>query len=1066
MNLSALFIRRAVMTSVLMIALVLAGGMAYFALPVSELPDVSFPTITVNMSLPGANPETMAAAVATPLERQFSGLPGLDTMSSTSSVGSTRIVLQFALSRNVDAAAQDVQNAVSQAAGLLPREINPAQIQKEDPSAAPIMHLILRSKTIALPLLNQFAKDRVALRLASVPGAGQIDVNGAQKYAVRLFVNPHLLAARHLGFDQVVSAVQAGNSNAPAGTLMGRARSYTVRADGQLKRAADFDAMVLSYADGAPVRLRDVGHAEDSVENLQTAASLNGQRAIEINIHRQPGANTLSVTQGIQAALPGIRAQLPGDAQLDVLYDRGDYIGASVEDVEWTLVGSLVLVIVVILLFLRSWMATLIVALVLPTSLIGTFAVMRLLHFSLDNISMLALTLSVGFVVDDAIVVIENIVRHAEQGASRMDAAIAASREIGFTVLSMTVSLSAVFLPIVFMGGLVGRLFSEFGMVIAIAVILSGIVSLTLTPMLASRWLDPKKSAGWVFERFDRLVEASERGYARSLAWATERIGLMCVIGVATLVGTAGVYAVVEKGFIPQVDSGKIDGDTRVPEGTAFADFVAKQAAVVKIIQRNPNVANVESVIGSDNSLSNSGRLLIGLKPLSERSGSAEEVIQDVRKQVATIQGITLNMRNPPAIDMGPTASNGSLQYVLQSTDQKALYAQSDTILQRLRQLRDVQDPQSDLQLKNPEIEVVLHREQAAALGVTAAGLQDTLASAYGGRKISTIYGDTDQYEVLLQVDPAAQADLNGLDALSFNGNQNPGITAIGTQTSNSSSGTSAVLTAAGGPMVPLRAVADVRMGVGPVAINHYAGLPAVTLSMNLAPGVSLGEAAAGIGNLMAQTLGKDDARAISGQFAGSAQAFENSMKTLPMLLLITVLLIYGVLAILYENALHPITILTSLPLAGFGAILMLVLFRQELNLFSFVGLILLVGLVKKNGIMMVDYALDLERSGDARWQQPRAAMLEAATVRFRPIMMTTLAAVLGSLPIALGFGAGAEARRPLGIAVVGGLLFSQALTLYLTPAFHIAMAEWLARRRARRNGAAPPSAPTLPEPA
>ncbi|VVT21935.1 putative rnd superfamily protein [Sphingomonas sp. EC-HK361] len=1062
MNISAIFIRRIVMTSVLILALVLFGGMSFFKLPVSELPSVDFPTITVNMSLPGANPETMAAAVATPLERQFSGLQGLDTMSSTSSTGSTRIVLQFDLDRNVDSAAQDVQNAVSQAAGLLPREIDPAEVSKEDPSAAPIMHLVLRSKTIALPTLNQFAKDRVALRLASVPGAGQIDVNGSQKYAVRLFVNPHSLAARRLGFDQVVSAVQAGNSNAPAGTLMGKARSYTVKADGQLKTAADFNKLVIVYKDGAPVRFQDIGHAEDSVENLTTSAYVNGQRAIEINIHRQPGANTLAVTQGIQQALPGIRAQLPGDAQLDVLYDRGDYIGSSVEDVEWTLVGSLVLVVGVILLFLRSWMATLIVALVLPTSLIGTFGVMHLLGYSLDNISLLALTLSVGFVVDDAIVVIENIVRHREEGAGRMEAALAASKEIGFTVLSMTISLSAVFLPIVFMGGLVGRLFAEFGMVIAITVILSGVISLSLTPMLASRWLDTKKSNGWVFERFDRVIAASERGYARSLEWSTGHIGLMILIGAATLFGTVGVYQIVEKGFIPKVDSGKIDGDTRVPEGMAYADFVKKQNEVVKIIQADPNVASVLSVIGSDGTLGNSGRLLIGLKPLSDRKGSADDVIQEVRAKTDRIEGITLTMRNPPAIDMGPTASSGSLQYVLQSTDQKALYAQSDAILQKVKALDGIQDAQRDLQIKNPEIRVNLHREQAASLGVTAAGLQDTLQSAYGGRKISTIYGDTDQYEVLLQVEPGAQADLNALDALSFNGSQTPGITAIGTQTSNSSSGTASVLTQAGGPMVPLRAVADVATDVGPVAINHYMSLPAVTLSMNLAPGLSLGDATTRVGQLMANTLGKGDATAITGTFAGSAQAFENSMKTLPMLLLITVLLIYGVLAILYENALHPLTILTSLPLAGFGAILMLVIFQQELNLFSFVGLILLVGLVKKNGIMMVDYALELERSGDERWADPRAAMTEAANVRFRPIMMTTLAAILGTLPIALGIGAGAEARRPLGIAVVGGLIFSQALTLYLTPAFHIAMARWIAKRKAR-GGSGDAQAETAP---
>jgi hydrophobic/amphiphilic exporter-1 (mainly G- bacteria), HAE1 family len=1046
MNLSAPFIHRRVMTSVLMAALVIFGGFAFIALPVSELPDVEFPTITVNVSLPGANPETMASAVATPLERQFSGLKGLDSMASTSTVGTSRIVLQFALDRSVDAAAQDVQNAVSQAAGLLPREVEPAQVKKEDPSAAPVMHLVLSSKTIAMPILNQFAKDRVALRLASVPGAGQIDVNGAQKYAVRLFVNPRLLAARHLGFEQVVSAVQAANSNAPSGTLDGRARSYTVKADGQLKDAATYNRLVLAYQGGAPVRFEDVGHAEDSIENLKTSASVNGERAIEINIHRQPGANTLAVTQGIQAALGEIRSQLPGDARLEVLYDRGDYIAASVHDVEWTLVGSLVLVVAVILLFLRNIVATVIVALVLPVSLIGSFGVMHLLGYSLDNISLLALTLSVGFVVDDAIVVIENIVRHLESGGSRLDAALDATREIGFTILSMTVSLSAVFLPIVFMGGLIGRLFSEFGVVIAVTVVISGVVSLSLTPMLASLWLSStaEKPPGRFFAAFERGFSACERTYAQSLEWSTGRPGLMLVVGVLVLAGTAGLYLVVDKGFIPRVDSGKIDGDTRVPEGTAYAEFVQLQQQAVRIVQQDPNVASVLSVIGADGTLGNSGRLLIGLKPLAERNGTADEVIQNVRKKMQSVEGITLTLRNPPAIDMGPQASNAGLQYILQSTDRQALYAQSDRLLQQVAALPGVQDANSDLQIRNPEIRVDLRRDQAAALGVSAASLQDTLQSAYGGRKIGTIYGETDQYEVLLQVERGAESDLNALDALYFNGSQASGITATGVSTSNSTSGTSAVLTSSGGAMVPLRSFADVHADVGPVAINHYGSLPSVTLSFNAAPGVSLGTMTNIVNAAMAKVLGSDEAAAISGHFGGSAQAFEASLKTLPLLLAVTVLLIYMVLAVLYEHAWHPVTILTSLPLAGFGALLMLALFGEELNLFSFVGLILLVGLVKKNGIMMIDYALELARGGEQRWQEPRAAMLEACRVRFRPIMMTTMAALLGTLPIALGIGAGAEARQPLGLTVAGGLLFSQLMTLYLTPVFYIVLSRWL----------------------
>jgi len=1022
MNLSAPFIRRPVATTVLMTALVLFGIFAYRSLPVSELPNVDFPTIEVYASLPGANPQTMASTVATPLEREFSSIAGLDSMSSESSTGSTRISLQFDLSRNIDAAAQDVQTAISGASRQLPDNMpSLPHLRKENPSDYSIIYIAFTAKHLSLTKLDEYAETRVAQRLSTLPGVAQVNVWGSQKYAVRIFVNPYALNARGLSLTQLTDAIRSGNSDLPSGTLEGRNRTYAVQASGQLDNADQYNNLVIAYNNGSPVRISDVGHAENSIQENKRRTSYNGAPAIVLSVHRQPGANTVQVANEVRSLLPELSRQAPGGADLHVIYDRSVFIHHSIQDVSWTLLLAIGLVILVIFLFLRNGSATLVTALALPTSLLGTFAVMYLLGFGLDNLSLMALTLAVGFVVDDAIVVQENIVRYMELGHKPFEAALLGSREISFTVLSMTLSLVAVFIPILFMGGVVGRLFSEFAVTIAIAILLSGAVALTLTPMLSGRLLRPARTHGRLYQFGERVFERSRDAYIRSLTWSVEHWKLTLTFAAGILVVSGLLFMVVPKGFIPSEDTNVIFGHIRGPQGMSFTDMLPRQDQLMNKALAIPGVTGVMSSVGQGHggtSNESSGFMMIGLTAQGDRALGANEISQRLRDAAAHVPDLEGFFSNPPAINTGTGGGQSDYNFVLQGSDLDELQQAAETLEKKVKAIPGIADVNTDLQLSNPQINIHIDRDKASALGVSPAAIQNTLLYAYGGQQVSTIYGATDNYYVILQLAPEYQQNINALDALYVPGRN--------------------------GTLIPLASIADITPGVGPLSINHYQELPSVTLSFSLKPGVSLGSVTGNIQDLAASSLPAD----VTGSFSGNAQIFQQSLGTLPLLLLITILVIYMVLAILYEHFVHPLTILSVLPLAIFGALLALLITNQELDLFSFVGLILLVGLVKKNGIIMVDFALDARRNQN---MNAADAIVEACRIRFRPIMMTTMAAILGVLPIAIGFGAGADARRPLGIAVVGGLLFSQFLTLYVTPAFYVAM-EHLSTRLHRRR--------------
>jgi HAE1 family hydrophobic/amphiphilic exporter-1 len=1031
MNISELFIRRPVATTLVMLGILFFGIVGYRLLPVSDLPNVDFPTIQVTAALPGASPETMASAIATPLEKQFTTIAGLDSMNSTSVLGVTQVILQFNLSRSLDAAAQDVQAAIGAASRQLPPGMpSPPTYQKVNPADAPILYLALTSPTLPLSTTDEYAETMMAQRISTVSGVAQVLVYGAQKYAVRVQLDPRALAARGIGIDEASAAVAAANVNIPTGTLWGPTTAYTVLATGQLTEAAAFDPLIVAYRNGSPVRVKDIGRAIDSVENDKTAAwyvdKKSATRGVVLAIQKQPGENTVEVVSNIRKLIPSFEAMLPGSAKLTVLFDRSQSIRESVADVKFTLWLTLALVVMVIFLFLRNLSATVIPSLALPLSIAGTFAAMYALGYSMDNLSLMALTLSVGFVVDDAIVVLENIVRHMEMGEKPFEAALKGTKEIGFTIVSMTLSLTAVFIPLLFMGGIIGRLFREFAVTIAVAILVSGFVSLTLTPMLCARYLRAhgERTPGRFYRASERVFDSALNVYRRGLRWALSRKRLMMAFSAAILLATVALFRIVPKGFIPANDIGQIFAPTEAAQGISFESMVEHQKAVMAVVQADPNVEGFMSSCGTRGNSAqggNTGMIFMRLKPRDERKLGVDEIIQELRGKLSQIPGIRVYPQNLPPIRLGGVLTRAQYQFTLQASDTKDLYAAAPRLEEKMRGLTGLQDVNSDLQLRNPTAYLTIDRDRASALGVTPDAIENALYTAYGSRQISTIYAPNNEYQVIMELLPQFQRDPSAFQLLYIRSKK--------------------------GDLVPLAAVTKFERTVGPLAVNHAGQLPAVTISFNLAPGVSLGQAVAEIDRVARQTLPDT----IQTSFQGTAQAFESSQKGLGLLLLVAILVIYMVLGILYEDFLHPITIFSALPFAGFGALLTLLVFRTELSIYAFVGVILLVGLVKKNGIMMVDFAIEGRRTG----KPPEEAIYEACVVRFRPIMMTTMAALMGTLPIALGFGTGAESRRPLGLAVVGGLLFSQMITLFVTPVFYIYM-EALRERLDRRKGKTP----------